>query len=232
MAGLHFHFLKDPLFVDALYVKKPERVEALGYVLLMACLPALQLGRAARTRRRGDHPLAVSSGIKAPHGSRNRAPSGKSPGRARSCGHSIRGAPRHPPCHLGGNPRGPPHAHHGVHRTALARSPAMMKYLSLSNFRCGTGVRKTSDTLFRLFPVPGETRSPHRLRLLGGGFRPMESRGVSPTPHSGARQESDGMKLPSVSGRWCPEPPCYGALCQSPRRFFRHVVATGEMRCE
>ncbi len=34
----HFHFLKDPLFVDALYVKKPERVEALGYVLLMACL--------------------------------------------------------------------------------------------------------------------------------------------------------------------------------------------------
>ena len=34
----HFHFLKDPLFVDALYVKKPERVEALGYVILMACL--------------------------------------------------------------------------------------------------------------------------------------------------------------------------------------------------
>ncbi len=25
-------------FVDALYVKKPERVEALGYVLLLACL--------------------------------------------------------------------------------------------------------------------------------------------------------------------------------------------------
>lgn len=34
----HFHFLKDPLFVDALFVKKPERVEALGYVLLGACL--------------------------------------------------------------------------------------------------------------------------------------------------------------------------------------------------
>jgi transposase len=34
----HFHFLKDPLFVDALYVKKPERIEALGYVLLLACL--------------------------------------------------------------------------------------------------------------------------------------------------------------------------------------------------
>ncbi len=34
----HFHFLKDPLFVGALYVKKPKRVEALGYVLLLACL--------------------------------------------------------------------------------------------------------------------------------------------------------------------------------------------------
>jgi transposase len=34
----HFHFLKDPLFVDALYVKKPERVEVSGYVLLLACL--------------------------------------------------------------------------------------------------------------------------------------------------------------------------------------------------
>jgi transposase len=34
----HFHFLKDPLFVDALFVKKPERLEALGYVLLGACL--------------------------------------------------------------------------------------------------------------------------------------------------------------------------------------------------
>lgn len=34
----HFHFLKDPLFVDALFVKKAERIEALGYVLLIACL--------------------------------------------------------------------------------------------------------------------------------------------------------------------------------------------------
>ena len=34
----HFHFLKDLLFVDALYVQKPERIEALGYVLLLACL--------------------------------------------------------------------------------------------------------------------------------------------------------------------------------------------------
>jgi len=30
-----FHFLKDPLFVDVLFLHKPERVEAPGYVLLM-----------------------------------------------------------------------------------------------------------------------------------------------------------------------------------------------------
>ena len=34
----HFHFLKDPLFVDALFVKKVERIQALGYVILIACL--------------------------------------------------------------------------------------------------------------------------------------------------------------------------------------------------
>lgn len=44
----HFHFLKDPLFVDALFVKKPERVEALGYVLLMACLLYRLMERRAR----------------------------------------------------------------------------------------------------------------------------------------------------------------------------------------
>lgn len=33
-----FHFLKDPAFVDAVFLKKPERIEALGYVMLMALL--------------------------------------------------------------------------------------------------------------------------------------------------------------------------------------------------
>jgi len=33
---LRFKFLKDPMFVDALFLKNPERLEALGYVLLMA----------------------------------------------------------------------------------------------------------------------------------------------------------------------------------------------------
>lgn len=33
-----FRFLKDPAFVDAVFLKKPERIEALGYVMLMALL--------------------------------------------------------------------------------------------------------------------------------------------------------------------------------------------------
>jgi transposase len=33
-----FRFLKDPLFVEALYLHTPRRIEALGYVMIMACL--------------------------------------------------------------------------------------------------------------------------------------------------------------------------------------------------
>ena len=33
-----FHFLKDPAFVDAVFLKKPERIQALGYVMLLALL--------------------------------------------------------------------------------------------------------------------------------------------------------------------------------------------------
>ena len=33
-----FHFLKDPTFVDAVFLKKPERIQALGYVMLLALL--------------------------------------------------------------------------------------------------------------------------------------------------------------------------------------------------
>ena len=32
------HFMKDPMFVDALFLKTPERLDALGYVILMAAL--------------------------------------------------------------------------------------------------------------------------------------------------------------------------------------------------
>ena len=33
-----FHFMKDPLFINALFLKTPKRLEALGYVVLMAAL--------------------------------------------------------------------------------------------------------------------------------------------------------------------------------------------------
>jgi hypothetical protein len=33
-----FHFLKDPAFVDAVFLQNPERIEALGYVMLMMLL--------------------------------------------------------------------------------------------------------------------------------------------------------------------------------------------------
>ena len=34
----NFSFLKDPLIVNSLFLKKPERIEALGLVLLLALL--------------------------------------------------------------------------------------------------------------------------------------------------------------------------------------------------
>ena len=43
-----FHFLKDPAFVDALFVQKPERVDSLGYVLLFAFLILSLLKRRGR----------------------------------------------------------------------------------------------------------------------------------------------------------------------------------------
>ena len=43
-----FRFLKDPLFVEALYLHTPARIEALGYVMIMACLVFSILERRAR----------------------------------------------------------------------------------------------------------------------------------------------------------------------------------------
>ena len=34
----NFAFLKDPVIVNSLFLKKPERIEALGLVLLLALL--------------------------------------------------------------------------------------------------------------------------------------------------------------------------------------------------
>ncbi|NLJ80910.1 MAG: transposase, partial [Firmicutes bacterium] len=35
-----FRFLKDPMFVNALFLKTPKRVQALGYVILLAVMIA------------------------------------------------------------------------------------------------------------------------------------------------------------------------------------------------
>jgi transposase len=46
---VRFRFLKDPMFVNALYLKKKERVEALGYVMLVALLLYTLIERAVRS---------------------------------------------------------------------------------------------------------------------------------------------------------------------------------------
>lgn len=52
------HFLKDPTFVDAVFLKKPERLEALGYVMLMALL---LFSAIARRVRQHPNPLPTPS---------------------------------------------------------------------------------------------------------------------------------------------------------------------------
>lgn len=47
--GLRFKFLKDPMFVDSLFLKTPERIEALGYVLLIALFIYMTLEERIRT---------------------------------------------------------------------------------------------------------------------------------------------------------------------------------------
>jgi transposase len=45
----HYGFLKDPVMVKSLFLKKPERIEALGLVLLLALLIWRLMERAMRT---------------------------------------------------------------------------------------------------------------------------------------------------------------------------------------
>ena len=62
-----FAFTKDPEIVDAFFVKKPERVMALGYVLLMVCLVFSVLER--RVRRTGEPlPTMARGALKNPTG--------------------------------------------------------------------------------------------------------------------------------------------------------------------
>src|SRR5665648_236237 len=46
---LRFKFLKDPMFVDSLFLERPERIEALGYVLLIALFVYMRLEERIRT---------------------------------------------------------------------------------------------------------------------------------------------------------------------------------------
>jgi transposase len=46
---LNYGFLKDPVMVNSLFLKKPERLEALGLVLLLALLLWRLMERAMRT---------------------------------------------------------------------------------------------------------------------------------------------------------------------------------------
>jgi len=55
-----FKFLKDPIFVGAIYLKKPERVEALSYVFLIALLMFYILERRVRkAMEKEEEPLII-----------------------------------------------------------------------------------------------------------------------------------------------------------------------------
>lgn len=62
-----FHFLKDPAFVDAVFLQKPERIQALGYVMLLALLLFSCLER--RVRQAPDpFPTAYRGNVARPTG--------------------------------------------------------------------------------------------------------------------------------------------------------------------
>jgi transposase len=62
-----FSFMKDPAFIDGVFLKNRERVEALGYVMLLACLVFSLLERRIR---KAEKPLtsAVRGKLKNPTG--------------------------------------------------------------------------------------------------------------------------------------------------------------------
>ncbi|NPV54932.1 MAG: transposase, partial [Firmicutes bacterium] len=68
-----FKFLKDPTYLDAIYLKKESRIEALAYVLLLALLIHRILQRRVRKalETEGSH-MVVAGGVKttAPTGNR------------------------------------------------------------------------------------------------------------------------------------------------------------------
>lgn len=57
-----FRVLKDPYFIDELFVKTPERVEALSYVMLIAFMLLTLLERTVRENLKGEKKPAIVSG--------------------------------------------------------------------------------------------------------------------------------------------------------------------------
>lgn len=57
-----FRVLKDPYFIDELFIKKPKRVEALAYVMLIALMVLTLLERSVRENLKGETEKIVVSG--------------------------------------------------------------------------------------------------------------------------------------------------------------------------
>lgn len=57
----HFSILKDPYFVDEICLKKPHRVEALGYLFLIALLVYHTIQGKVRSQTNERHPLIATT---------------------------------------------------------------------------------------------------------------------------------------------------------------------------
>ncbi len=61
---VRFRFLKDPTFIDGIYVKTPDRVMALGYIFLMALLIFSLLERRVRKNLKKENEILIIPGKK------------------------------------------------------------------------------------------------------------------------------------------------------------------------
>lgn len=59
---MNFSFLKDPVYVDEIYLKKPERVMVLGYFLLLALVVYRVFQRRLRQKITEKNPLRGAGG--------------------------------------------------------------------------------------------------------------------------------------------------------------------------
>ncbi len=103
-------------------------------------------------------------------------------------------------------------------------------HLAMTFFPSSPGKKNLQYSKSRFCSAPNGTHRPHRIRLLGGGFHPIERRCVSFAHRLGARTEQETAIVP-VSVRWYPRPGCDPALSNIPHDSFRHVVAAGNCCC-